>query len=100
RQRPLCRCVGAVLVSRSSSIGNVPSGTPCGLDGMAIEAWAYWGPRPSPARRWAPWLIVAAAVTVTCDVIRVVLNLVERHYQQQIAAGHSPNRATVRHVLS
>jgi hypothetical protein len=59
----------------------------------------YTGPRPSPARRWAPSVIAVSAVLVICNVVMLVLNLVERGYQQQRVSGSPPSPERIREAL-
>ena len=60
----------------------------------------YSGPRPSPARAWALWVLVTAAACGLGNAALLVLNLVERHYQQQRLAGHAPSVTRIRDTLS
>jgi hypothetical protein len=59
----------------------------------------YTGPRPSPARRWAPWVIVASAVLAVANVVMLVLNLIERGYQEQRESGVPPVTTHIRETL-
>ena len=60
----------------------------------------YSGPRPSPARRWSPWVIIVAAAAAVGSAAQVVLNLVERHLMQQTESGNPPTVAKVRAAVS
>jgi hypothetical protein len=55
--------------------------------GPATGPVEYRGPLPSPAKRWAPFVITAAAAAGVASVVLVALNLMERHNQQQRLTG-------------
>ena len=61
---------------------------------------AYTGPRPSPARVWAKWLIAACAAVVVGNLVALVLTLIERHHLQERLAGNGPSAATFRDTIS
>jgi hypothetical protein len=60
----------------------------------------YTGPRPSPARRWAPWVIATSVGLALCSAVLLVLNLVERDLLDQVASGESSPRSQMHSVLS
>ncbi|HEY1738115.1 MAG TPA: hypothetical protein VGI86_05365, partial [Acidimicrobiia bacterium] len=60
----------------------------------------YLGPRPSPARRWAPWVVLGALLTVVADLVAMSFELVERHWQQRLAARNSVSSATIRSAVA
>jgi hypothetical protein len=53
----------------------------------AAVTMAYTGPRPSPARRWAPALVVMMVAVSLGNAVMFVLNLIERHNLAQAKAG-------------
>src|SRR3954447_18535989 len=65
----------------------------------AVPTTPYTGPRPSPARPWAPWVIAAAAVLALSNAAQCGLNLLERHYQQQRTTSSPPSVEQVRAAL-
>jgi len=70
---------------------------------MAGEAGVlapYTGPRPSPARAWAPWVIVVAAACAFGNAALCVLNLIERRYQQRRLTANPVSVARIRHMIS
>lgn len=60
----------------------------------------YTGPRPSPARRWAPALEAVLGAAVITNVLLFVLNLVERHNLARAKALHPVSRAFFDDTLS
>jgi hypothetical protein len=60
----------------------------------------YIGPRPSPARPWAPWVIGGAALIALGNAAQCGLNLLERHYQQQRGTSHPPSLDQVRAAVN
>jgi uncharacterized protein DUF2510 len=66
---------------------------------VATATSVYTGPRPSPARAWAPWVVVTSSVTAALAAAQCVLNLVERHYQQRRLSASPPSAAQIRHTL-
>ena len=60
----------------------------------------YAGPRPSPARPWAPWVIGGAVVIAVSNAAQCGLNLLERHYQQQRLSPHPPSVDQVRAAVN
>jgi hypothetical protein len=60
---------------------------------------SYIGPRPSPARVWAPFVVVLCAVLALGNVLMLALNLVERGYQEQRASGVAPALSHIRETL-
>src|SRR5262245_38556349 len=60
----------------------------------------YSGPRPSPARRWAPFVILAAVALAFVNAVLLVLNLIERHYQQQRGGGQYVSQSTIHDTVS
>ncbi len=71
------------------------------VDAAAVRSGdAYTGPRPSPARGWAKWLVGACAGVVVSNLVSLVLTLIERHHLQQRLAGGGPSAATFRRTLS
>ena len=60
----------------------------------------YTGPRPSPARRWAPVLEVVVGAVVLANVILFVLNLIERHNLTRARAGRPVSHAFFEDTLS
>ena len=84
-------------------LGRVHALDPHCVDGGSMRTAVltpYSGPRPSPARVWTPWVLVTASLCGIGNLALLVLNLVERHYQQQRLAGHSPSVARIRDTLS
>jgi hypothetical protein len=67
--------------------------------GLAAGEDEYTGPCPSPARAWAPWVVVTSGVLAVGNASAAVLNFVERHYQQQRLTGHPPDAAQIRGTL-
>ena len=65
----------------------------------AQDVALYSGPRPSRARRWAPWVVAVSAGLALCNVAMLVLNLVERGYQQQRISGSPPPSECIRETL-
>ena len=65
-----------------------------------VAASPYAGPRPSPARRWAPWVMTGGVLFAVADGITAVMNLRERQLQQQRLSGHPPQGYQVHDVLS
>ena len=61
----------------------------------AEEIITYTGPRPSPARRWVPWLVVVIVVNALASVSLLVTHLIERHLLQRFKAGHSISSALI-----
>jgi hypothetical protein len=59
----------------------------------------YTGPIPSPARVWAPWVIATSAAAALGNAVVFVLNLVERHYQQQRMTPNPPSPDRIRHTI-
>ena len=82
----------------SSGVGTRDSMAP-GQDPRS-ESAAYTGPRPSPARPWAPWVIVTSAASAIGNAAVCVLNLIERHSQQQRLTGTPPSVAHIQHTLN
>ena len=78
---------------------HVSSGGVTSLDEALIGSAGYMGPIPSPARAWAPWVIVTAAAAAFGNVIVCVLDLTERHYQQQRLTAHPPSVDRIRHTI-
>ena len=66
---------------------------------LAAETDEYTGPCPSPARAWAPWVVVTSGVLAVGNAGEAVLNFVERHYQQQRLTAHPPDAAQIRDTL-
>ena len=60
----------------------------------------YTGPRPSEARRFAPWVVLTTGLLAFGNVAQAFLNLVERRYQQQVVAGHPPELSTIQDTVS
>src|SRR5262249_8757244 len=63
--------------------------------GDALASVPYSGPRPSKARRWAPWVVIGFALVSFGNAVQAVLNLVERGYQQDLAAGKHVDPSSV-----
>jgi multisubunit Na+/H+ antiporter MnhB subunit len=59
------------------------------------EIVPYTGPRPSPARRWAPMLMVAIVVAVLGSAALLVTHLIERSELQRLKSGHSISRTFI-----
>jgi hypothetical protein len=66
---------------------------------VATATSSYTGPRPSPARVWAPWVVVTSSVTAALAATQCWLNLVERHYQQRRLTLSPPSAAQIRHTI-
>src|SRR5690349_15967928 len=66
----------------------------------AVPTTPYTGPRPSPARPWAPWVVAAAGVIALSNAAQCGLNLLERHYQQQRTTTSPPSVEQVRAALN
>ncbi len=77
--------------SYGPGVGNRP--------GFALSD-GYAGPRPSPARPWAPWVIATSAAAAFGNAAVCVLNIVERHYQQQRLTSHPPSPQRIHHILN
>ena len=60
----------------------------------------YTGPRPSPARRWFPFVMVVSAAAALGNGAQLVLNLNERRLQVQRKSAHPPSSATIRRAIS
>jgi hypothetical protein len=67
--------------------------------GQAGGIRIYTGPIPSPARRWAPWVVVSGLVILVGNAAQFVLNVMERGYQQDREHGVPPSVATVKDTL-
>jgi hypothetical protein len=78
---------------------HVSSGGVTSVDLAPIGSAEYTGPIPSPARAWAPWVIVTAAAAAFGNTIVCVLDLMERHYQQQRLTAHPPSVERIRHTI-
>jgi hypothetical protein len=61
---------------------------------------AYTGPRPSPAKRWAPALVTLMAIDAVANVVAFGLNLVERHNLERAKSGNPVSRAFLDDTLS
>jgi uncharacterized membrane protein len=59
----------------------------------------YTGPRPAPARRWAPWTAATAALLVIGNAVLLVLNLMERRLLTQSKSANPPSRAEITDAL-
>jgi len=70
------------------------------MAGAAGMVTSYTGPRPSPARVWAPWVILAAAACALGNLVQCALNLTERHYQQRRLTANPPSPDRIRHTIS
>jgi hypothetical protein len=68
--------------------------------GVQAELMPYNGPRPSEARRFAPWVVLASGLLAFSHIAQAFLNLIERHYQQQVVAGHPPEQSTIQDTIS
>jgi hypothetical protein len=51
------------------------------------------------SRSWASLVIVTATAAAAGNAAQCLVNLVERHYQEQAAAGHRPPADTIRDAL-
>jgi hypothetical protein len=61
----------------------------------------YTGPRPSPAKPWAPWVIATSAILALGNVFTCVLNVIERHNQEQRLHGaDAVVTAHIQHTLT
>jgi hypothetical protein len=67
---------------------------------MQPELMPYTGPRPSEARRFAPWVVLTSGLLAFANVVQAFLNLVERHYQQQVVSGRPPELSTIQDTVS
>jgi len=63
------------------------------------EPGTYTGPTPSPARAWAPWVVIASGVAAIANAVVFVLNLVERHDQQQRLTSDPPSAQDIRSTM-
>jgi hypothetical protein len=60
----------------------------------------YTGPRPSPARGLAPWVLAASAAIALSNAVQCVLNLLERSYQQRRYTANPPSADQVRTAIN
>jgi hypothetical protein len=68
---------------------------------MGVATMApYTGPRPSPARGLAPWVLAASAAIALSNVAQCALNLLERSYQQRRLTTNPPSAAQVRAAIN
>ena len=70
-----------------------------GVDPAPIGSADYTGPIPSPAGTWAPWVITTSAVCAFGTAIVCVLDLVERHYQQQRLTARPPSVERIHNTI-
>src|SRR3954468_3966169 len=59
----------------------------------------YFGPRPAPARRWAPWGIPTSASLALANAALFLLNRIERDLQQHRTSRTPPSAAEVHDTL-
>jgi hypothetical protein len=60
----------------------------------------YFGPRPSPARRVAPWVIAGAVALALSNLALLVLNLIERRLQQRRTSVHPASPKQIHDTLT
>jgi hypothetical protein len=66
----------------------------------AAPVTPYTGPRPSPARPLAPWVILFSALLALGNAGQFLFNWLERGYQQQVRALNPPSVERIHNTIS